>query len=73
MKTYLVVWFASDGTLPSEVITRLTGMGFDPVTGNYDFEYRWRKHPSNAELFMFIDQVQKTLQGTGAYFKVETV
>ncbi|MDP2717788.1 MAG: hypothetical protein Q8P02_03530 [Candidatus Micrarchaeota archaeon] len=73
MKTYLVVWFSSDGDLPSEIISRLTSMGFDPVTGNYDFEYRWDKNPGNDELFRFIDQVQKTLQGTGAFFKVETV
>jgi hypothetical protein len=73
MKTYLIVWFSSDGTLPSDVITRLTGMGFDPITGNYDFQYNWRKKPSNDELFRFIDQVQKTLQGSGAFFKVESV
>lgn len=73
MKTYLVVWFSSDGVTPGEVITRLTSMGFNPITGAYDFEYAWKRKPSMDELFMFIDQVQQTLRGTGAYFKVETV
>ncbi|HLD75476.1 MAG TPA: hypothetical protein VI874_00530, partial [Candidatus Norongarragalinales archaeon] len=64
---------SADGAPPGDVITRLTSMGFNPVTGAYDFEYAWRKKPSLDELFSFIDQVQKTLQGTGAFFKVETV
>ncbi|MBI4360585.1 hypothetical protein HY572_02305 [Candidatus Micrarchaeota archaeon] len=73
MKTYLVVWFSSEGDLPSEVISRLTSLGFSPMTGNYDFEYTWRKKPSMEQLFSFIDQIQKTLEGSKAYFKVETV
>lgn len=73
MKTYLVVWFSSDGDAPSDVISRLTSLGFNPVTGNYDFEYAWRKKPSLEQLFSFIDQIQKTLEGSKAYFKVETI
>lgn len=73
MKTYLVVWFSSDGSTPGDTIMRLTSMGFNPITGAYDFEYSWPRRPSMDELFMFIDQVQKTLKGTGAFFKVETV
>lgn len=73
MKTYLIVWFSSEGDVPSEVISRLTSLGFNPITGNYDFEYTWRKKPSLEQLFSFIDQIQKTLEGSKAYFKVETV
>ena len=73
MKTYLLVWFNSNGLQPSKVIQSLTSMGFNPIKGRYDFEYDWPNRPSMDELYAFIDKVQQTLKGTNAFFKVETV
>lgn len=72
-KTYLKVWFSSDGRNPSEITSMLVGMGFKPTTGGYDYVYIWRKKPSIEDLVVFAEQVQQTLKGTGVYFKLETL
>ena len=72
MKTYLVVWFDSEGATPSRVISRLTSLGFNPVTGEYDFEYSWPKKPSMDEMFDFFDRVHMTLKGMKVNYKIES-
>jgi hypothetical protein len=37
--TQVQVWFNSEGASPSEVIEKLTELGFTPVRGAYDFIY----------------------------------
>jgi len=73
MKTYLLVWFDSNGPSPTKIIERLTSLGFNPIKGRYDFEYSWPKPPKSDELFTIIDKVHQTLKGTNVMFKVETV
>lgn len=73
MKTYLVVWFSSDGAKPTEVTKRLLGLGFRPVKGNYDYVYEWGKNARTDDIIRFGDKVQLTLQGTGTTFRLETV
>lgn len=73
MKTYLVVWFTSDGAKPTEVTKRLLGLGFRPVRGNYDYVYEWDKKARTDDIIRFGDKVQLTLQGLGVTFRLETV
>ena len=74
MQTYLVVWFNSDGNhKPSDITERLLSMGFRPVEGHYDFVYEWDSNADLNEIIKFGDQVQNTLKGSGALFKLETL
>lgn len=73
MRTYLVLWFNSEGTTPSEVSRRLMSLGFQPVQGNYDYVYTWGNNVDLDEILRFSDKIQMTLKGTGVMFKTETI
>lgn len=73
MKTYLIVWFNSEGAKPSDITERLLSMGFQPVEGEYDYLYNWDSQTNIDEIIKFGDQVQNTLKGSGALFKLETI
>jgi len=73
VKTYLLVWFSSEGARPSEVNQRLMSLGFEPVKGSYDFVYNWNSSVSVEKILEFGDKVYLSLQGTGAMFKLETL
>lgn len=73
MKTYLVLWFNSNGSMPSEVNRTLMSLGFQPVQGNYDYVYEWSDNVDMDEILRFSDKIQMTLKGTGVMFKTETV
>lgn len=73
MKTYLTVSFGSEGAPPSKVNEILLSMGFQPVTGNYDFVYDWGKNPKIKEILWFGDKVHAALKGTNVFFKLETI
>ncbi|MHA1732505.1 MAG: hypothetical protein ACTSU5_11210 [Promethearchaeota archaeon] len=73
MKTYLIVFHSSEGQNPLEVMQKLTGMGFKPMKGYYDYEY---DHGSSVEIDDILDfgiRVHETLRGTGVQYKLETV
>ena len=72
MKTYLVVWFSSEGKSVTEVTDRLMSMGFRPMHGNYDYVYDWDKSASMDEVFTIGEKVQETLRGCGVTFKLES-
>ncbi len=73
MKTYLIVWFNSEGTKPSDITERLLSMGFQPMEGEYDYLYNWDSQADIEEIIKFGDLVQNTLKGSGALFKLETI
>ncbi|WP_342304234.1 hypothetical protein [Methanolobus sp. ZRKC5] len=73
MKTYLLLWFNSNGSMPSEVNRSLMSLGFKQVQGNYDYVYDWGNNVDLDEILLFTDKVQMTLKGTGVMFKTETV
>lgn len=73
MKTYLLIWFSSNGARPSEVTRSLMSLGFAPVKGSYDYVYDWGNHVDMDEIVNFGDKVQMTLKDTGVMFKIETV
>jgi hypothetical protein len=73
MKTYLVLWFNSNGALPSEIDRSLMSLGFKAVQGNYDYVYDWGDNVDLGEILRFTDQIHMTLNGSGVMFKTETV
>ena len=46
MKTYLTVWFSSEGADPSTVAQKLQSMGFKPIKGQHDHAYDWKREPT---------------------------
>ncbi len=73
MKSYLIVWFNSEGGKPSEINQRLLSLGFKPMQGSHDFVYEWRKDVEVEEILRFGDKVQMTLSGLNVMFKLETI
>lgn len=73
VKTYLLVWFNSEGERPSEVNRRLMSLGFELTKGSYDFEYQWNGSASLDQVLELGDKVYLSLHGTGAMFKLETM
>lgn len=74
LKTCLKVMFATreKGNIQL-VVEKLKVLGFTPVTGEYDFEYSWMKHPKIDDIVALGSSVQKALKETGIMFKLETV
>ena len=73
VKTFLIVWFNTEGLAVSEVTGRLMDMGFKPVTGKYDFVYDWGKNASLDDALTIGDRVRSTLSDCNVAFKLETV
>ncbi|WP_440953415.1 hypothetical protein [Methanococcoides sp. FTZ1] len=73
MKTYLLIWFSSEGASPSEVNKRLLSMGFRPMQGAYDYVYDWDSSVDLDDILGFGDKVQLSLRDTGTMFKIETI
>ncbi len=73
VRTYLTLWFNSDGESPSKVIELLTSIGFKAMSGNYDLEYIWDKSPSTDEVLNLGDLVQKKLKGTKTVFAMDSL
>ncbi len=73
MKSYLIVWFNSEGAKPSEINQRLMSLGFKPMQGTHDYLYEWGQNVNVEEILHFGDKVQVTLQGLNVMFKLETI
>jgi hypothetical protein len=73
MKTYLKVWFNSEGKPTNEITERLLSMGFRSLHGNYDYVYDWAKNASVDDAIAMGDDVHETLAGCNAVFKLETI
>ncbi len=73
MKTYITLWFNSEGIPPSQVIKKLEDIGFRPVKGNYDMEYDWGRPVTVEEVLDLGDRVQALLKDAAVLFKLETV
>ncbi len=73
MKSYLTLWFSSDGASPVEVVDALKEIGFNPISGNYDMEYVWDKKPSVDDILYLADLIKKKLGDKKVLFKIETI
>lgn len=73
MKTYLTIWFNSEGASPSEVAERLQAIGFKPVRGYYDHVYDWKRRAALEEILELSNKIHETLKGLKVLYKLETV
>ena len=73
MKSYLIIWFNSEGGKPSEINQRLMSLGFKPMHGSHDYVYHWDKTVDVDEVLNFGDKVQMTLKDLNVMFKLETI
>ncbi len=73
MKSYLTLWFNSEGKTPFEVTERLMSMGFRPTKGGYDYVYDWDRRPTTDDALALANQVHATLKGCNVAFKLETL
>ena len=73
MKSYLSVWFNSDGANPTEITERLMSMGFKPQKGEYDYVYDWEYQPKTEDALDLANKVKATLKGCNVLFKIETL
>ena len=74
MKTYLKIYFNSEGSSPSEIKNQLLNMGFKATKGNYDFVYNWGEKSADIEdLIWFADKIHAALKEHKVFFTVETI
>jgi hypothetical protein len=74
MKTYLKIYFNSEGSSPSEIKNQLLNMGFKATKGNYDFVYDWGNKTADVEeLIWFADKVHAALKKHKVLFTLETI
>ncbi|MEA1985621.1 MAG: hypothetical protein U9N13_08235 [Euryarchaeota archaeon] len=73
MKTYLLIWYNSEGARPSEINQRLMSMGFEPMQGAYDYVYNWGNNVDVDEILKFGDKVCLSLHNMNVTFKIETI
>ncbi|MFU8766279.1 MAG: hypothetical protein ACNA7I_01175 [Candidatus Methanoperedens sp.] len=73
MKSYLIIWFSSEGGKPSDINQRLMSLGFKPMQGSHDYVYEWGKNVDVDEILNFGDKVQITLKELNVMFKLETI
>ncbi len=73
MKTYLTIYFDSEGVKPSEVTELLKKLGFEPMHGPYDFVYDWKGSAGVEDVIRFGDRVKALLKRLKIYYKMETV
>ncbi|TFG34953.1 hypothetical protein EU527_00455 [Candidatus Thorarchaeota archaeon] len=69
--TRVQVWFYSEGASPSQVVSKLLELGFQPVKGAYDFVYSHNEeNMSDANLGSAILEISDALHKTLTGFKV---
>lgn len=69
--TRVSVWFYSEGASPSQVIGKLTALGFKPVRGAHDFVYEHSDEDmAEEDLGTAIVEISNALHKTLLGFKV---
>jgi hypothetical protein len=72
-KTYLIMYFGTNGIKPSDTANKLEALGFVTLFGSVDFVYEWKgKVPTKADVLALGDKVASALQGSGAVFNLDT-
>ena len=72
MKTYLTIWFYSEGASPLEVVERLRSLGFKPLKGYHDHVYEWNREVDLIDILELANKVHETLRGLKVFYKLET-
>ncbi|UCH32046.1 MAG: hypothetical protein JSV05_01230 [Candidatus Bathyarchaeota archaeon] len=71
-KTYLRLWFSTEGASPTSVLVKLQELGFKPTSGQHDFVYDWGRPIKLDELFELGNQVHKELKRMKVLYRLET-
>ena len=72
MKTYLTIWFGSEGAGPIEVVERLRSLGFKPLRGYHDHIYDWNRKVELEDILQLANKIHETLKGLHVLYKIET-
>ena len=62
MKTYLTIWFYSEGASPLEVVERLRSLGFKPLKGYHDHVYEWNREVDLIDILELANKIHETLK-----------
>ncbi|UCC33378.1 MAG: hypothetical protein JSW53_06340 [Candidatus Bathyarchaeota archaeon] len=73
MRTYLKMWYNSEGANPVIVSEKLQAMGFEAITGQYDYVYNWRRDVDLEDILQIMTSVHETLKGLKVLYKMETM
>jgi len=72
-RTYLVIYFGTNGVRASEIAKKVESLGFETRFGSVDFVYDWKdKKPSKEEVLALADKLAGVLEGSGAVFNLDT-
>ncbi len=72
-RTYLVMYFGTNGVKTSEIAKKLGKLGFETKLGGVDFVYEWKeKVPAKEDALALGDKVAEILGGSGAVFNLDT-
>lgn len=72
VKTYLTIWFSSEGSGPVDIVERLRSLGFEPLKGYHDHVYDWKRSVDLGDILQFTDKIHHTLKGLEVLYKIET-
>jgi hypothetical protein len=72
VKTYLTIWFSSEGSGPVEVVDRLRSLGFEPLRGYHDHVYDWKRKIELGDILQLTDKIHETLKGMNVLYKIDT-
>ena len=73
MKTYLKIWFDSEGAGPVIVAEKLRSMGFKPMKGQYDHVYNWGRKVDLEDILQIGTAVHESLKGLKVLYTLETI
>ncbi|MCL4325626.1 MAG: hypothetical protein M1481_02175 [Candidatus Thermoplasmatota archaeon] len=73
MKTYLTIQLSSEGATFSDVVELLEDLGFEPIKGQYDFVYNWKRNSNVKDILWFGDRIHTALKGKKVFFRMETI
>lgn len=73
MKTCIKIGISTEGAKVSEIAEKLSTLGFIPVLGKYNFEFKWAGKVTESDIRQLEEKVHKLLEGTGATVKFKTV
>jgi len=73
LKTYLMIWFNSEGAKPQIVVQKLQEIGFKPMRGPYDHVYEWTKEVNLDDIIQLGDTIHENLKGLNVLYKLETI
>ena len=72
MITRIIMYHSSEGAGVTEVINRLSDLGFTISLGKYDYEYRWKENPNADDVIKLVDKVIEALKDCKVMFHFTT-